>query len=63
MKEHREMNAGLVDCACVENGLVPDDIEGATRYHVHKVYDKYGQYLTKAATALGLSRNTVRKYL
>ena len=63
MKEHREMNAGLIDCACVENGIVPDDLEGATRYHVRKVYDKYGQNLTKAASALNVSRNTVRKYL
>ncbi len=63
MKEHREMNAGLIDSGCTEQGIVPDDLEGATRYHVHKVYEKYGQNLTKAASALGVSRNTVRKYL
>ena len=63
MKEHREMNAGLIDVGCTEQGIVPDDLEGATRYHVRKVYDKYGQNLTKAATALNVSRNTVRKYL
>ena len=63
MKEHREMNAGLIDSGCTEQGIVPDDLEGATRYHVRKVYDKYGQNLTKAASALNVSRNTVRKYL
>ena len=63
MKEHREMNAGLIDVGCTEQGIVPDDLEGATRYHVRKVYDKYGQNLTKAASALNVSRNTVRKYL
>ena len=63
MKEHREMNAGLIDVGCTEQGIVPDDLEGATRYHVRKVYDKYGQNLTKTASALNVSRNTVRKYL
>lgn len=57
------MNAGLIDAGCTEQGIVPDDLEGATRYHVRKVYDKYGQNLTKAASALNVSRNTVRKYL
>ena len=31
--------------------------------HIRRVYDKYGQNLTKAAEALNLSRNTLRKYL
>ena len=42
---------------------VPDDLEEATRMHIRRVYDKYGQNLTKAAEALKVSRNTVRKYL
>lgn len=64
LKEHREMNAGLVDVACKEDqGVVPDDLEEATKYHIRHVYDKYGQNLTKAAEALNCSRNTVRKYL
>ena len=44
-------------------GPVPDDLEEATRMHIRRVYDKYGQNLTKAAEALKVSRNTVRKYL
>ena len=63
INEHKEMNAGLTDGACSESGLIPDEMEGAMRIHVRKVYDKYGQNLTKAADALKVSRNTVRKYL
>ena len=63
MREHREMNAGLTDGACSASGLVPDELEGAIRLHIRKVFDKYGQNLTKAAEALKVSRNTVRKYL
>lgn len=64
LKEHREMNAGLVDVSCKsDSGVVPDDLEEATKYHIRRVYDKYGQNLTKAAEALNCSRNTVRKYL
>ena len=63
LREHREMNAGLTDGACSRSGLVPDELEGAVRIHIRKVFDKYGQNLTKAAEALKVSRNTVRKYL
>lgn len=63
IREHREMNAGLTDGACSHSGLVPDELEGAMRLHIRKVFDKYGQNLTKAAEALNVSRNTVRKYL
>ena len=40
-----------------------DKLEDATRLHVRRVYEKYGQNLTRAAEALDVSRNTVRKYL
>jgi len=63
IKEHREMNAGLTDRAWVDSGVIPDNLEGAMRLHVRRVFDKYGQNLTKASKALGASRNTVRKYL
>jgi len=63
IKEHREMNAGLTDRAWVDSGVIPDNLEGAMRLHVRRVFDKYGQNLTKAAKALGASRNTVRRYL
>ena len=63
LNEHREMNAGLTDGACSESGLVPDELEAAIRVHVRRVYDKYGQNLSKAAEALKVARNTAKKYL
>ena len=63
MNEHREMNAGLVDGVCSESGIVPDELELAMRLHVRRVYDKYGQNLSKTATALKVARNTAKKYL
>ena len=63
LREHREMNAGLVDSVYTAPDVVPDDLDGATRYHVRKVYDKYGQNLSIAAKALNVARGTVRKYL
>ena len=64
MKEHREMNAGLEppkETASAED--VPDNLEEAVRCHVRKVYEKCGRNMTETAKALGVARNTVRKYL
>ena len=47
----------------MKSGRIPDKLEDATRLHIRRVYEKYGQNLTRAAEALGVSRNTVRKYL
>ncbi len=63
VKEHKEMNAGLTDRALTDSGVIPDQLEGAIKLHVRRVFDKYGQNLTRAAQALDVSRNTVRKYL
>ncbi len=63
MREHKEMNAGLLGGLELKAGRVPDNLEAATRLHVRRVYEKYGQNLTRAAEALDVSRNTVRKYL
>ena len=63
MREHKEMNAGLSGNLELKSGRVPDRLEDATRLHVRRVYEKYGQNLTRAAEALDVSRNTVRKYL
>ena len=63
MREHKEMNAGLSGGLDLKSGRVPDTLEDATRLHVRRVYEKYGQNLTRAAVALDVSRNTVRKYL
>ncbi len=42
---------------------LPDNMEAATRLHARSVFEKYGGNLSKAAAALGVSRNTARKYL
>ena len=63
MREHKEMNAGLSGGLELKSGRIPDKLEDAMRLHVRRVYEKYGQNLTRAAEALDVSRNTVRKYL
>ena len=63
MREHKEMNAGLSSGLELKSGRVPDRLEDAIRLHIRRVYEKYGQNLTRAAEALDVSRNTVRKYL
>ena len=63
MREHKEMNAGLSSGLELKSGRIPDRLEDAIRLHIRHVYEKYGQNLTRAAEALDVSRNTVRKYL
>ena len=60
IREHKELNAALLP---QEKTEVPDDLEKAIRLHVRRVCEKYSNNITKAADALGVSRNTVRKYL
>ena len=57
------MNAGLSSGLEIKDGRIPDKLDDAVRLHVRRVYEKYGQNLTRAAEALDVSRNTVRKYL
>ena len=63
MREHKEMNASLAGGLELKSGRIPDRLEDAMKLHVRRVFEKYGQNLTRAADALGVSRNTVRKYL
>ena len=63
MREHKEMNAGLSGGLELKSGRIPDKLEDAIRIHVRRVYEKYAQNITRAAEALDVSRNTVRKYL
>jgi transcriptional regulator with GAF, ATPase, and Fis domain len=60
VREHKELNAALLP---QENVELPDDLEEATRLHVKRVCEKYSHNITKASEAMGVSRNTVRKYL
>ncbi|MDO5317681.1 MAG: sigma-54 dependent transcriptional regulator [bacterium] len=62
MIEHRQMNDGLQEDA-PEKSNVPDELDEVIRWHIKKVYQKYGQNVSKAAAALKITRNTLRKYL
>ena len=63
MREHKEMNVGLSGGLELKSGRIPDKLDDAIRLHVRRVYEKFGQNLSRAAQALDVSRNTVRKYL
>ena len=63
MREHKEMNAALTGGLELQSGRIPDELEAAMRIHIRRVYEKYAQNLSRAAEALKMSRNTVRKYL
>ena len=58
--EHKELNTALQP---QDQAGIPDNLEEATRLHVRRVCEKCNGNITKAADALGVSRNTVRKYL
>ena len=61
---HREMNAGLSGDSGLSRGeAVPDELEQAVQRHVRNVFFKYAQNLSRAAAALKISRNTLRKHL
>lgn len=63
MHDYCEMNAGLEGTIHINDVNMPEDLEGATRYHVRKIFDKYDQNITKTAEVLKVSRNTARKWL
>ncbi len=63
VNEHKEMNAGLTDNAASELASTPDEMDAVIRLHVRRIFDKYGQNLSKTAEALKVARNTVRRYL
>ncbi|MGI5924449.1 MAG: sigma-54 interaction domain-containing protein [Lentisphaeria bacterium] len=60
IREHKEINAGM---SPKSENTTPDNLEEVTRLHIKRVCEKYNGNITKAAEALGTSRNTVRKYL
>ena len=62
MIEHQQMNAGLQEDT-PEKSDVPDELDEVIRWHIKKVFQKYGQNVSKAAAALKITRNTLRKYL
>ena len=62
MVEHRQLNSALEDPS-VKKDVVPDELEKVIKLHIRQVYSKYGENSSKAADALKITRNTLRKYL
>lgn len=60
--EHRAINKDLWAEDDAESEL-PDNLDAAIRKHAKSVFDKYNQNLTAAKAALGISLNTLKKYL
>ena len=58
VREHREMNGEMEG-----QGAPPDDLEGAIRWHVRRIYERSGRNIMQTAKALQRSRNNVKKYL
>ena len=61
LKEHIAINKDL----WVEEDPAhyPDNLNAAMRLHVKSVFDKFNQNMTAAKNALGISLNTLKKYL
>ncbi len=44
-------------------GAFPDNLDAMTRLHIRRVLDRNGGNISRAAQALGITRNTVKKYI
>ena len=60
---HREMNVGFEEEAQSVREVASDLLEDAMREHVRRVLRKYALNVTRAASALGISRTTLRKWM
>lgn len=58
--DHKQMTEYLTQAQEPE---MPDDLNTVIRRHIRHVYKKYDRNITRAAAALNVTRNTVRKYL
>lgn len=63
LAEHIEINKDLWDDVSEGGPTYPDDLDLALRQHVKSVFDKYNRNMTAARNALGISLNTLKKYL
>lgn len=65
LAKHKEMNAGLLDSDPQETSDIfsNDELEEVIRRHIKKVFVKYDHNLSRASSALKISRNTLRKYV
>ncbi|MBP5232195.1 MAG: sigma-54-dependent Fis family transcriptional regulator, partial [Planctomycetes bacterium] len=76
---HRQMNAGLFPApgdsaqtaggaaaplaVCAPAASATEELDAVLRRHVREVLRKYAQNVTRAASALNISRNTLKRYL
>ena len=60
---HREMNAELLEDGQADREPVPELLDDAIRKHVRRILAKYALNVTRAASALGISRTTLRKWM
>ena len=64
IKEHREINRELWSSDDPDaDGKNPDNLEKTIRMYTKAVFKKYGGNFTAAREALGISVNTLKKYL
>jgi DNA-binding NtrC family response regulator len=59
IEEHKELNGDVAQ----EAADIPDDLDDAIRRHVRRVFEKYARNVSKAASALNITRTTLRKWL
>jgi transcriptional regulator with PAS, ATPase and Fis domain len=62
IREHKAINSDLRPEDSYA-GVLPDNLADAMRLHVRSVFEKHGRSLTAAKAALGISLNTLKKYL
>lgn len=63
LSEHRALNAELLAPEPAEATDTPDALNEVARRHIRRIYEKYHQNIAHTAKALGIARNTVKKYL
>ena len=63
LEEHKAINKDLWDADAGSCVAYPENLAAAMAKHVKSVYDKYHQNMTATKNALGISLNTLKKYL
>ena len=64
MREHKEISRELwAPDMGEEAAAFPEDLKAAMTAHVKQVFERHGRSMTEARKALGISLNTLKKYL
>ena len=64
MREHKELSRDLWSPEEGEaSDALPEDLKSAMTMHVKKVFERHGRNMSEARKALGISLNTLKKYL